>query len=841
MDRRCFLQHGLAASSALAIPSPGAIVSTWTGQGSRRRFQAVPSGRERLRFDSGWRFALGHAQDPARDFRFGLGDELKQAGAVRLSSDYPGFGFDDSQWRQVHLPHDWAVELPFEKHDQRRFQGSKPVGWPFPATSVGWYRRTFQIPEADRGRRLTVTFDGIYRDSIASLNGYLLGRHPSGYTGQQYDISDYVAFGGGGGGGKNILAVRVDASHSEGWFYEGAGIYRHAWLTKTHPVHVVAEGTLIRSSLEATRAVISVHTETVNESDRQAAVRVTTTILDPDGARVGSTASERALIPGWQRHDLEQRIIVEHPALWSPETPRLYRAVTVVEADGEEVDRYETRFGIKTAEFHPQRGFLLNNQPYQIRGTNNHQDFAGVGVAVPDAIQRYRVERLKSMGSNAYRAHHPSTPELLDACDELGMLVLAETRAGWSTPQALAQLEWMVRRDRNRACLLGWSLGNQEVYGGTERGDRILASMRRAVRALDPVHPVTFAQTVNPQTRKWSDSDPTVMDVQGMQYPTAEQIDDFHTRFPTMPILGTEVASTVSTRGSYVENKEKAHVSTFEAFEKNRPGWGSTPGRWMSSFAERPYLAGAFVWAGFDYRGEPNPYLWPGISSHYGVFDTCGFPKDHYWFYRAWWTSEPVLHLFPHWNWPGKEGQALDVYCYTNLDRVELLLNGKSLGAKNVTRFAHLAWKVSYAPGTIEARGYRNGKRVMVTRRETTGPPAGIELAPDRSRIAADGEDVTLVEFRILDAKHRVVPIADNEVSFGLAGPGRVIGVGNGNPSSHEPDQATKRKAFNGLGLAIVQSTTDPGDLVLTAQSPGLTPAAVTLVASRSALRPPVP
>jgi len=837
MDRRRFLEQGLVVSGAVAggaIRRPGR--SARSLDRPRGPSRAVAPGRERLRFDSGWRFAFGHAQDPARDFGFGLGDEIKQAGAVRLSSDFPGFGFDDSGWRVVDLPHDWAVELPFENHEAKRFQGSKPVGWPFPATSVGWYRRTFTVADVDRGRRLTVAFDGIYRDSIVTLNGYLLGRHLSGYTGQEYDISDYVSFGG-----KNIVAVRVDATQSEGWYYEGAGIYRHAWLTKTHPIHVVPQGTVIRSAVEPGRAVISVGTEVANESDQEAAARVTTTILDPGGASVGSSGARAAPIPGWEHRTLDQRVVIDRPALWSPESPQLYEAVIVVEVDGVQVDRFETRFGIKTMAFHPQRGFLLNDQPYALRGTNNHQDFAGVGVAVPDAIHRYRIERLKSMGSNAYRAHHPSTAEFLDACDEMGMLVLAETRAGWSTPQALEQLEWMVRRDRNHACVLAWSLGNQEVYGGTERGDRILASMRQSVRALDPVHAVTFAQTVNPQTRDYSYSDPTVLDVQGLQYPKAEQSDEFHRRFPTMPVLGTEVASTVSTRGIYVEEKVNAHVSTFEAYEKNRPGWGSTPGRWMSAFADRPYLAGAFVWAGFDYRGEPNPYQWPAVSSHYGVFDTCGFPKDHYWFYRAWWTNEPVLHLFPHWNWSGKEGQELDVYCYTNLDRVELLHNGKSRGSQDVARFAHLVWKVPYAPGVLEARGYRKGRRVMVARRETTGEPAAIQLSTHRPRVAADGEDVALVEFRVVDASNRVVPTADNEVTFALAGPGRIIGVANGNPSSHEPDKSVRRKAFNGLGLAIIQATTEPGELVLSAQSPGLASAAITVSAGPATPRPRVP
>jgi beta-galactosidase len=500
---------------------------------------------------------------------------------------------------------------------------------------------------------------------------------------------------------------------------------------------------------------------------------------------------------------------------------------------------------------------FLNGKAVKIKGTCNHQDHAGVGAGLPDRLQDFRIEKLKAMGSNAYRtSHNPPTPELIDACDRLGMLILDETRMMSSSEEGLNQLERLVRRDRNHASVFCWSIGNEEPEQATDRGMREAATMKRLIRQLDPTRLVTEAMNNDPN---WGKGLSAVVDVQGFNYGHAKQIDDFHGRFPKQFTMGTEVASTVSTRGVYENDSARGYVS---AYDRNFPSWASTAEEWWSTYHARPWVAGGFVWTGFDYRGEPTPYNWPCISSHFGILDTCGFPKDLFSYYQAWWTDVPVLHLFPHWNWAGKEGQEIEVWCFTNLDRVELVLNGRSLGVQDVKRDSHVAWKVPYEPGAIEARGFKRapplppstapgpGQPVLVSRRETTGSPVKLVLRPDRDRISADGEDLSVVEVQVVDAEGRVVPMAHNEISFTLTGPGRIIGVGNGDPSCHEPDRPTrsggggdpagqaKRTAFNGLCMAIVQGTKQPGDIHVEASSPGLEGASVRMAAAPVTPRP---
>ncbi|PYX93939.1 MAG: beta-galactosidase, partial [Acidobacteria bacterium] len=499
---------------------------------------------------------------------------------------------------------------------------------------------------------------------------------------------------------------------------------------------------------------------------------------------------------------------------------------------------------IRTVLFDADKGFLLNGKPVKIKGTCNHQDHAGVGSAIPDRLQYYRIERLKEMGSNGYRtSHNPPTPELLEACDRLGMLVMDETRMMSSNPEGLSQLERLVRRDRNHPSVVIWSLGNEEREQSTERGAKLLTSMKRLVRRLDPSRPVTVAMNGG-----WGKGFSGVVDVQGFNYAgggggggtnTGKHIDDFHQQFPKLPTIGTETASDYSTRGIYANDKGKGYVS---AYDVNFPGYTLSSEGWWKVYAERPFLAGGFAWTGFDYRGEPSPYAWPCISSHFGILDTCGFPKDNYFYYQAWWSEKPVLHLFPHWNWSGteKEGQEIEVWCHTNLETVELFLNGNGLGSKKVERNGHLEWKVKYAPGVLEARGSKNGQVVLTDKRETTGAPAKLVLRPDRSKIAADGEDLSMVAVEVVDAQGRVVPTASNLVTFNISGNGRLIGVGNGDPSCHEPDKADKRSAFNGLCMVFVQALKQPGEIRIEAASADLAGASVVIQAEEAKLRPAV-
>ena len=836
--RRDVVKTGLAASlGAMAMPAEilrGPTPPGGDGGGEAPRAGVAESAavRERLLLDRGWRFHLGHADDPQQDFGYG-GDRAQEFSEYGKTGEFMHEptkpDFDVSGWREVDLPHDWVVELPFENAAPLYNQGFKPIGRGYPATSIGWYRRTFEVPASDHGRRLSLEFDGVFRDSLVALNGIYLGRNLSGYSPFRFDVTELANYGGA-----NVLVVRCDATEHEGWFYEGAGIYRHVWLVKTAPVHVPQWGTFVASEVANGVATLTVTTQVENEAGEAPVCRVRSTVTDPAGRVVATAATAPARLVAWSGRELVQRLTVRAPQLWSVETPRLYRLTTVVEAGGVAVDRCETSFGIRTVHFDPDRGFLLNGQRVELKGTCNHQDHAGVGSALPDSLQAYRVGRLKAMGSNAYRtSHNPPTVELLDACDRQGMLVLDENRMMSSSEEGLSQLSRLIRRDRNHPCVIAWSIGNEEWFvQGAERGALIAAAMKRLARKLDPTRLVTEAMNGD-----WGKGLSDVVDIQGFNYFPGD-IDAYHVAHPHQPTMGTETASTVSTRGIYTNDPARGYLS---AYDLNFPPWAATAEHWWSYYDARPFLAGGFVWTGFDYRGEPTPYKWPCINSHFGIMDTCGFEKDNFYYYQAWWGGAPVLHLFPHWNWAGKEGQDIEVWCHSNVERVELFLNGASLGVQGVQKDKHLMWKVPYAPGVLEARGSRGGQVVLTAKRETTGAPARVQLLADREAISADGEDVAVVEVRVLDAEGRAVQVADDLVTFHVSGPARLIGVGNGDPSSHEPDKGDSRRAFNGRCMAIVQATLQPGEIRVEGMAPGLAAGVAVIRGQSASARPAVP
>ena len=831
--RRDLLKSGIAASAAVAGQGNAAAQSQ---SAAPAQAAATPSAiRERLLLDFGWRFHLGHADDPSKDFGYGRGGEtFAKSGSViqvpRGTPDITHADFDDTTWQKVDLPHDWAIELPFENDNSLAAHGFHPLGRNYPATSIGWYRRVFDIPASDLGRRISVEFDGVYRSSMVIFNGHYLGANFSGYAPFRYDVTDHASYGA-----RNVLLVRVDATLGDGWFYEGAGIYRHVWLARTNPVHVPQWGTFVRAEVRpGGAATVRITTEVDNESDTPKNCRVVSRVVNPAGAAVATLTAAPVSIPAWASREFEQELQIDVPVLWSIEQPNLYRVDTAVEAAGAAVDQCQTAFGIRSIRFDANNGFFLNGQHVEIKGTCNHQDHAGVGAAVPDRINHYRIERLKDMGSNAYRtSHNPPTPELMDACDKLGMIVMCETRLMDSTPEGLSQLERMVRCHRNHPSIVIWSLGNEEPEQGTERGARIETTMKRLVKRLDGSRPVTQAMNYG-----WGGKGATnVVDVQGFNY-NEDRIDQFHKDYPNLPMVGSETASTVSTRGIYANDTVKGYV---RAYDSEHPRWASLAEVWWKFYDERPFLAGGFAWTGFDYRGEPTPYDWPCINSHFGIMDLCGFPKDNFFYYQAWWGNKPVLHLFPHWNWAGKEGQEIEVWVHSNLDRVELFLNGQSLGSQNVTRNTHLMWKVKYTPGTIEAKGFKGGQQVLSERRETTGAVARIMLRPDRTRISADGEDVSVITAEVVDAQGRQVPVADNALTFKVSGSGRLLGLGNGDPSCHEPDKADTRHAFNGLAMAIVQASKQAGEIQIEASSPGLASGTLNIAAAPATPRPAVP
>ena len=837
LSRRDILKSSLLAPAAVAAahgigPMSGQIEeenkeSGHAAQESATHKTATPgAGREKLLLDFGWRFHLGHASESAKDFNFGNG----RSGSFQKTGNFIAAGnlaFDDQDWRALDLPHDWAIELPFTNDPALGSKGFYPLGRNYPATSIGWYRRVFELSEADAGKRIVLEFDGSYRETMVVFNGFYIGRHSGGYDPFSFDVTDFAT-----PGGKNVLLVRVDATSSDGWFYEGAGIYRHVWLVKTNPVHVKKWGTLVAAKVGAAGATLSILTEVENQQVAGVTARVISTVLDPDGKEVGTTASALQPIAQVSEKAFKQELTVRTPKLWSLEERNLYKLVTEIRVGGVAVDRYETTFGIRTIKFDAVKGMFLNGKPVKLKGTCNHQDHAGVGAAVPDAVQYYRIRTLQDMGCNSLRtSHNPPTAELLQACDELGMLVFDETRMMSSNPEGLSQFGNLVRRDRNHPCVFMWSMGNEEGQANTEKGLKILTAMKAVATELDgtrgvsiaPIHAMGVGGLVE-------------CDVMGYNYmdPGAEA---YHKAHPEKPVMGTETVSAVCTRGIYITDQDKGYVSSYDPYTTT--GRASAEGWWRFCDA-RDWLAGGFVWTGFDYRGEPSPNGWPNISSQYGIIDMCGFPKDTYFYYQSWWTKKPVLHVFPHWNWPGYEGKEIAVWVHSNLEKVELFVNGESLGMKEMQKDQHLAWNVKYAPGVIEARGYKGGKQVMTAKRETTGAAATLVMKADRETVNADGEDVAMFAVEVRDSAGRVVPITDNEVTFQVLGQGKLIGTGNGDPTNQEPDKGVTRKAFAGLCMGLVQSLKTAGKITVKATSAGLVAATVTIDAKAVKLRPQV-
>lgn len=780
--------------------------------------------REQLLFDFGWKFALGHGSDPAKDFGFGMGQgDFAKTGEFAFAKP----GFDDSKWRLLDLPHDWAVELPFVKDDnaknesQLRSHGYKPLGRKYPETSVGWYRREFDIAAAELGRRIVIEFDGAFRDVLVFVNGCFIGRNTNGYAPFRFDLSDFLVYGG-----KNVIVLRVDASFGDGWFYEGAGVYRHVWLTKTDAVHLRRWESVVRPVLNGNTAALALSTVVENRETKSTTARVTWVIRDAAGATVATAQSPEQGVAADGSAEFSATATISNPLLWSPETPHLYTASVMLTTGGRQRDGEAVSFGVRTAVFDADKGFLLNGKVLKIQGTCNHQDHAGVGAALPDALQRFRLSVLQEMGCNAVRtSHNMPTPEWVEACDRAGVMMMCETRLMNSNPEGMAQLDTMIKRYRNSPSIIIWSIGNEEWLlqdKMAEQGAKIAATMVQRCHELDPTRVVTAA--VNGDNEKGVSES---VDVIGFNYNEEKWPDKFHASHPKRPVVGSETSSAVATRGEYATDPKRNVMSSYDGVVD----WGKTPEAWWNFYGTRDWLAGGFAWTGFDYRGEPTPYGWPSISSQFGIVDMCGFPKDYFYYYKAWWRKEPSLHLFPHWNWQGKEGQEIAVWVYSNLETVELFLNGRSLGQQSVPHLGHVQWKVAYQPGIIEARGYKGGKVVLVEKRETSGSAARLRLTVDRTEINADGEDVALVKVEAFDSHGRPVPTASTKLAFRVTGAGRLIGVGNGDPNCLESDKEPKRSLFNGLAQVIVQASDKAGvmHIAAAAEDGTLAPAAISL------------
>jgi len=731
--------------------------------------------RERIKMNAGWRFHFG---------------ELEGVDPTQLI-------FEDGTWEQVHLPHDFVAGELFT---------SKPeVQKGLPSQKTGWYRKTFEMPISDKGKNLWIDLDGVCGKSTFWFNGLPLGTQLNCHTGIHFDITDFVQYGE-----KNVLTIHVDAQLDTKQWYEGGGIYRHVWLNKSDYLRVAPLGIFVSSSIpvgETTPAEseIEIRTKILNGFKSALSFTILSEIQDAQGKTVLSF-SESYTVGIDTFAEVIQKVKLSEPILWSLEKPHLYRLVTRLEREGEIVDGVTTSFGIRSIRFDENHGFFLNERSVKIKGTCNYQDYVGVGIALPDRIISYQLEKLMEMGSNAYRSSgHPPSIELLNECDRLGLLVIDEQSRFGEPEEIISQLENMVLRDRNHPSIILWSLCNEDAQ---EIGDRV----KQAVLKHDRTRLVTRSIDFNGGAESTK-----VIDVQGFDN-NISRYDPFHVSHPRIPVYGSKIAGVVSTRGIYDNNEEKGYKS---AYDVNHSAWGTKAETNWKAIAERPFVFGGFVWTGFDYHSETDPITEFGINSQTGFMDICGFPKDSYYFYQSWWSDKKVLHLFPHWNWQTKEGQEIDVWCYSNCESVELLLNEKSLGVQKMPENGHLEWKVKYHPGSLRAVGIQSEKVIIERVVETASAPVKVHLKPYRLEMMADGEDMIPVEVEILDWKNRLVPLARNELIFSLKGPGKIVGIGNGD-SCNQSNKSDRLKVFNGRCMVLVQAMEKPGEIKLTVKSPGL-------------------
>jgi beta-galactosidase len=823
--------------------------------------QQTPPLRDTTLFDHDWKFFLGDAP----------------------GADRPAF--DDSAWRTLDLPHDWSIEgggkpqVPGEQEGPFDAKSPAGAGGAYLDGGVGWYRKTFTLPAGKKGRQFSILFDGAYENADVYLNGTKLGSHPYGFTSFHYDLTPSLKFGPEA----NVLAVRLDVKQPGLRWYSGAGIYRHVWLIDTARVHVPTWGTYVTTpKADANGSEIKVVLQVQNDGKTTADAAVRTVLLDPAGTEVAHQETPAHLAPG-AVSSTTQDFSLASAHLWSCDDPALYKAVTTISVDGNAVDSVTTRFGIRTIKFTVDRGFFLNGRHVQIKGVCDHHDLGCLGAAAyRRAIQR-QLETIKSFGGNALRtSHNPPSPELLDLCDEMGILVMDEAfdewkenhqKYGygdafdqWSEPDLVS----MLQRDRNHPSVILWSIGNEIPEGrGTDRIAGVMAKRLAGIcHREDPTRPVTSA-CPSPDNA-WENGLGPALDVFGINYnPNFYALNDPAHKpasgYPgTMPMVGSETSSQVDSRGEYgltldaqgqvkiVSRTPDHQVSSYDLWH---PGWAQSAETEELALRNNPWIAGEFVWTGFDYLGEPTPFRWPSRSSYFGIVDLAGFPKDRYYFYQSVWCTAPVVHLLPmSWNWPGFEGKAIPVRVFTNADSVELFLNGKSLGVKNWPADAaqqtletdkhdkktkvtttihetapglHLEWQVPYASGELKAVATKQGQIVATDIVRTAGAPARLVLQADRSAIAGDGEDLSFIKVSILDQDDNPCPNAGNEITFSVAGNAATIaGLDNGDATNHEFFQGTQHQAFHGLALAVLRSKYGAsGNVTLTAQADGLPPA----------------
>jgi beta-galactosidase len=779
---------------------------------------------ERVSFNQNWRFHLG-------DVANGQDATL-----------------NDSQWRRLNLPHDWSIEGEFsENHPAGTGGGALPGG-------VGWYRKTFTVPLAAKGKLVFIEFDGVYRNSEVWINGHYLGKRPYGYSTFEYELTPHLVYGAKA----NVIAVKVDNSQQpNSRWYSGSGIYRNVWLTTLDPVHISHWGTYVTTpEISEQSATVVVKTKVNNRTDGAARVDLTTIIQDARGRLLARLAEKGITVKG-PHAELSHSLKVSETELWSDERPYMYKVISELRQGGRVVDRYETPLGIRTLRFDVVKGFFLNGKPVKIRGVCNHHDLGSLGAAVNTRAIERQLEMLKAMGVNALRtSHNPPAPELLDLTDKMGFIVMDEAFDVWKIQKTKfdyhldfdewhqRDLEDMVLRDRNHPSVFIWSIGNEvmEQWNKNPEGGTISRKLVSIVRTLDKTRPITAAcNGVSRDNKVLTEGD---LDLVGTNYHHA-QFFEFVKLFPGRPIIGAETNSSVHMRGSYAMPSDEIRRwprkkedilelgPTYEcsAYDNSTAPWGSGHEEMWQLVKKHDWFSGMFIWTGWDYLGEPTPFPWPAVSSYFGIIDLAGFPKDPYYFYQSEWTNTPVLHIVPHWNW--KQGEKVDVVAYfNNADEVELFLNGRSQGAKRKEgEDMHVFWRLEFEPGVLKAVSRKNAQVVLTKEVRTAESAAKIVLIPDRQAIDADGADLSFVTVKVVDTHGTLVPGADNLIKFEVAGPGSIAGVDNGNQISHESFKANQRKAFHGMALAIIQSKQKPGRIVLKASSENLSSASIVISA----------
>jgi beta-galactosidase len=824
-------------TEAVEVENAGAVLKQWI----------LPTGNDFIRDP-----AKHHSRpegNPGSDFAFVLPD------------------FDDSSWEKVNLPHDWGIKGPFlEGWDAEVGGGMGRLA----SHGVAWYRKSLEIPESDRGRSVFLDVDGAMSYAMVWLNGFLVGGWPYGYNSWQLDLTPYIV-----PGGDNQLAIRIDNPPASARWYPGGGIYRNVWLTKTNPVHVAHWGTFVTTgelSDEAATILLSLTIDNDSEYDQR--IEIITRVfelddqLNPKGDPVSTFPTLSSVIPAEGSTSVEGSARIINPKLWGPpptQKPNLYRAVTRLYLDGKVMDQYETRFGIRCVEFDAGKGVIVNGEQIPIKGVNQHHDLGALGAAFNARAAERQLEILREMGCNSIRmAHNPPAPELLELTDRMGFLVIDEIFDVWERKKTpldfhLIFPDWheqdtraFVRRDRNCPSVIMWSFGNEvgEQYTG-EEGAALGKILYEIVKQEDP----SRAATASMNFAKPGMPFPEIMDVLSLNY-QGEGIRDapaysglegirtsplypaFHEKFPGKVILSSETASSLSTRGTYLfpvhegasapvidgsgGDPQTKYVSAYELYTAP---FGASADKVFASQDKHPFVAGEFVWSGWDYLGEPTPY-YLCRSSYCGIIDLAGFKKDRFYLYQSRWRPElPMAHILPHWNWPERVGEIIPVHVFTSGDEAELFLNNRSIGKKKKGAYEYrLRWdSVKYEPGILKVIAYRNGKVWAENTVKTTGEPASLMAFADRNEITADGKDLSFITIQVTDKDGLVVPVANHSIQFSIEGPGEIVATDNGDPSSLVSFRSLEREAFNGLALVIVRSLNgEKGTIKVSARSDGL-------------------